>query len=133
VLEPPPGYTRVAPYLLYEDADRAIEFLQAAFGFELRRTETGAAGRKHAELLLGDDGLVMVGQAGPGFKSPRALDASPPSLVHIYADRIDERYERVKAAGAEVSELETSPVGDYRFTATDPEGQVWVIAQRVAT
>jgi uncharacterized glyoxalase superfamily protein PhnB len=133
VLEPPPGYTRVAPYLLYEDADRAIEFLQRAFGFELRRTETGAAGRKHAELLLGDDGLVMVGQAGPGFKSPRALDVFPPSLVHIYADRIDERYERAKAAGADVSELESSPVGDYRFTATDPEGQVWVIAQRVAT
>ena len=130
MLEPPPGYTRVAPYLLYEDADRAIDFLQRAFGFKLRRTETGAAGRKHAELLLGDDGLVMVGQAGPGFKSPRTLDVFPPSLVHIYADRIDERYERAKAAGAEVDEPEGSPVGDYRFTATDPEGQVWVIAER---
>jgi uncharacterized glyoxalase superfamily protein PhnB len=77
VLDPPPGYTRIAPYLLYEDVDRAIEFLQRAFGFELRRTATGAAGRKHAELLLGDDCLVMVGQAGPGFKSPRSLDVFP--------------------------------------------------------
>jgi PhnB protein len=133
VLEPPPGYTRVAPYLLYEDVDRAIEFLQTALGFELRRAETGGAGRKHVELLLGEDGLVMVGQAGPGFKSPRTLDVFPPSLVHIYADRIDERYERAKAAGAEVDDPESSPVGDYRFTATDPEGQVWVIAERVAT
>lgn len=133
MLEPPLGYTRVAPYLLYEDADRAIGFLQTALGFELRRTQTGAAGRKHAELLLGDDGLVMVGQAGPAFKSPRTLDVYPPSLVHIYADRIDERYERAKTAGAEVDPPEMSPVGDYRFTATDPEGQVWVIAERVAT
>jgi uncharacterized glyoxalase superfamily protein PhnB len=130
VLDPPAGYTRIAPYLLYEDADAAIAFLQTAFGFEVRRTETGAAGRKHAELLLGDDGLVMVGQAGPSFKSPRSLDVFPPSFVHVYADRIDERYEQAKAAGAEVSELETSPVGDYRFTATDPEGQVWVLAER---
>ena len=133
MLEPPAGYTRVAPYLLYEDADRAIEFLQSAFGFELRRTATGAAGRKHAELLLGDDCLVMVGQAGPGFKSPRSLDVFSPCFVHIYADRIDERYERAKAAGAEVDAPEMSPVGDYRFNVTDPEGQVWVIAERVAT
>jgi len=30
-----------------------------------------------------------------------------------------------------VTELETSPVGDRRFTATDPEGWVWVFAERV--
>jgi uncharacterized glyoxalase superfamily protein PhnB len=30
-----------------------------------------------------------------------------------------------------VTDLETSPAGDLRFTATDPEGQVWVFAQRV--
>jgi uncharacterized glyoxalase superfamily protein PhnB len=33
--------------------------------------------------------------------------------------------------GAEVTDLETAPIGDRRFTATDPEGQVWVFAQRV--
>jgi uncharacterized glyoxalase superfamily protein PhnB len=27
--------------------------------------------------------------------------------------------------------MEMSPVGDRRFTATDPEGQMWVFAQRV--
>ena len=58
---PPPGYPRVSPYLLYEDAAAAIDYLQRTFGFELRLTQTGAAGRSHHELLLGADGLVMLG------------------------------------------------------------------------
>jgi PhnB protein len=131
VQNPPPGYQTVSPYLLYEDAPRIIEFLTSAFGFVERLSQVGAAGRTHTELLLGDDGLVMLGQAGEGFSSPRTLGTSPPSLVHVYVDGVEALHERAKAAGAEVTELELSPVGDRRFTATDPEGQVWVFAQRV--
>jgi uncharacterized glyoxalase superfamily protein PhnB len=128
---PPPGYQRVSPYLLYEDAPRIIEYLKEAFGFEERLSQTGGAGRTHTELLLGDDGLVMLGQAGEGFSSPRTLGVYPPSLVHAYVDDVDALHERAQVAGAEVTELEMSPVGDRRFTATDPEGQIWVFAQRV--
>lgn len=128
---PPPGYQRVSPYLLYEDAARQVEYLERAFGFKERRSTTGAAGRTHYELLLGEDGLVMVGQMGESFRSPRSLSVQPPSMVHVYVDDVDALHERAKAAGAEVTELETAPVGDRRFTATDPEGQLWVFAQRV--
>jgi uncharacterized glyoxalase superfamily protein PhnB len=129
---PPPGYQRVSPYLLYEDAARAIEYLKETFGFEERLSQLGAAGRTHTELLLGPDGLVMLGQAGEGFSSPRTLGAYPPSLVHVYVDDVVVLHERARGAGADVTDLELSPVGDRRFTATDPEGQVWVFAQRVA-
>jgi uncharacterized glyoxalase superfamily protein PhnB len=95
---PPAGYTRVCPYLLYEDARNAVEYLTTTFGFVQRLEQMGGAGRMHMEVVLGEDGLV---------------------------------YARVRAAGADVTELETAPVGDRRFTATDPEGQVWVFAQRV--
>jgi PhnB protein len=132
VENPPPGYPRVTPYLLYEDAASAIEHLTHCFGFVQRAAETGAAGRLHAELLLGRDGLVMLGQAGESFRSPRALDAYPSSLVHIYVNDVDALHARSRDRGANVTELELSPAGDRRFTATDPEGQVWVFAQRVA-
>ncbi len=128
---PPPGYQRVSPYLLYEDAAREVEYLERAFGFKERRATTGAAGRTHYELLLGEEGLVMLGQMGESFRSPRSLGVQPPSMVHVYVDDVDALHERAKAAGAEVTELETAPVGDRRFTATDPEGQLWVFAQRV--
>jgi len=129
---PPPGYPRVSPYLLYEDAPAAVEFLQKTFGFELRLSQIGAAGRTHNELLLGDDGLVMLGQAGEGFSSPRTLDSFPPSMIHVYVDDVEALHARAKDAGAEVTDLELSPAGDHRFTATDPEGQIWVFAERVA-
>jgi PhnB protein len=129
---PPPGYLRVSPYLLYEDAAAAVEFLQQTFGFELRLSQIGAAGRTHNELLLGDDGLVMLGQAGEGFSSPRTLGSFPPSMIHVYVDDVDALHARAKDAGAEVTDLELSPAGDRRFTATDPEGQIWVFAERVA-
>jgi PhnB protein len=128
---PPPGYPRVSPYLLYEDAEAAVAYLQESFGFELRLSQTGAAGRAHNELVLGDDGLVMLGQAGEGFSSPRTLDAFPPSMIHVYVDDVEALHARATDAGAEVTDLEMSPAGDRRFTATDPEGQLWVFAQRI--
>lgn len=128
---PPHGYNTVSPYLLYEDAAAAVEYVMTAFGFEVRRTATGAAGRTHYELLLGDDGLVMLGQAGESFRSTRTLDAYPPSMVHVYVNDVDALHARAKSAGADVTDLETAPDGDRRFTATDPEGQIWVFAQRV--
>jgi uncharacterized glyoxalase superfamily protein PhnB len=132
VRNPPPGYQTVSPYLLYEDAPRVIAHLKEAFGFEERLAQLGGGGRLHTELVLGDDGLVMVGQAGEGFSSPRSLGVYPASMVHVYVNGVDALHERAKAAGADVTELEVSPAGDRRFTATDPEGQVWVFAERVA-
>ena len=128
---PPPGYDRVTPYLLYEDLEGAIRFLRETYGFEERDSAIGAAGRKHAELVLGGDALVMAGQAGESFKSPRTLGAYPPALVHLYVDDVEALHERARASGAEIPDLELSPAGDRRFTAEDPEGQVWVFAQRV--
>jgi uncharacterized glyoxalase superfamily protein PhnB len=129
---PPLGYQTVSPYLLYEDAPSVIEHLKVAYGFVERLSQTGGAGRSHTELVLGDDGLVMIGQAWDRFSSPRSLGVHPSSLTHVYVNDVDALHERAKSAGAEVTDLEMSPVGDRRFTATDPEGQVWVFAQRVA-
>jgi uncharacterized glyoxalase superfamily protein PhnB len=128
---PPAGYQTVSPYLLYEDAARAVQFLENAFGFRERRVMTGAAGRSHHELVLDDDGLVMLGQMGADFRSVRSLGVDPVSMVHVYVNDVAAVYTRAIAAGAEVSDLEESPAGDRRFTATDPEGNVWVLAQRV--
>ena len=121
----------MSPYLLYEDAAAAVDYLQRTFGFELRLSQIGAAGRSHNELLLGDDGLVMVGQAGEGFSSPSTLNVVPHSMVHVYVEDVESLHARAKQAGAQVTDLELSPAGDRRFTATDPEGQVWVLAQRI--
>jgi uncharacterized glyoxalase superfamily protein PhnB len=128
---PPPGYPVVAPYLLYEDAPRAVDFLSRAFGFEQRLARQGAAGRTHYELVIERDGLVMVGQASPSFRSSSSQGSFPASMVHVYVADVGAVAARAKAAGVEVPDLEESPAGDRRFTVEDPEGQIWVFAQRV--
>ena len=82
---PPPGYTRVCPYLLYEDASSAVEYLTTAFGFVQRLEQTGAAGRMHRELVLGEDGLVMLGQAGDNFKNPENLKERQRFVTEYFA------------------------------------------------
>jgi len=113
---PPSGYPRISPYLLYEDAAAAVEYLQQIFGFELRLSQIGGAGRTHNELLLGEDGLVMLGQAGEGFSSPRTLGSFPPSMIHVYVDDVETLHARAKDAGAEVTDLELPPAGDRRLS-----------------
>jgi len=127
---PPEGYETVSPYLLYEDAERAVAWLKS-LGFVERRTSVGAAGRSHFELVFGDDGLVMLGQMGPSFRSARTLGIDPPMMVHVYVADVVAVHESAKAMGADVADLELSPAGDKRFTTTDPEGISWVFAQRV--
>ena len=59
---------RIAPYLLYEDGEAAIDFLTHGFGFEEHVRMEGEEGRiEHAELRLGDDS-VMLGSPGPDYK-----------------------------------------------------------------
>lgn len=91
----------------HEDAAGALAYLTTTFGFVQRLAHPGAAGRMHTELLLAEDGLVMLGQAGEGFKSPARLD--PSVLVHLYVDDVDALHERARAAGADVTDLELSP------------------------
>ena len=52
-------------------------------------------------------------------------------MVHVYVDDVEALHIRARGAGADVTDLELSPANDRRFTATDPEGQIWVFAQRV--
>jgi PhnB protein len=132
VQNPPPGYPRVSPYLYYEDAAAAIEWLTAAFGFRERMRMPGEDGRvMHAELEL-DGGVVMLATPPrPEFKSPKAIGATL-SSVYTYVDDVDAHFERARAAGAEiVQEPATMPYGDRHYGARDPEGHEWWFGQHV--
>ena len=95
---PPEGYPRISPYLLYRDGAAAIDFLTRAFGFRERmRMQDEQGGVGHAELEL-DDGVIMLGQPGGDFKSPKELGLDT-SLVHVYVDDVDAHFARAKEAG----------------------------------
>jgi uncharacterized glyoxalase superfamily protein PhnB len=129
---PPEGYQRVTPYLYYEDAAAALEWIKRAFGFSERVRMPGPGGRVgHAEVEL-EDGVVMLGEPmGDYFKSPRSLGVTT-SSVYIYVDDVDAHCAKAREAGAEIiREPEDQFYGDRTYGAKDPEGHEWFFGQHV--
>jgi uncharacterized glyoxalase superfamily protein PhnB len=116
----------VTPYLLYEDAEAAIDFLTRAFGFREADRSTGAAGGLHAELEVAPDGSrVYVGQPPEGFRGPGAVGQT--SLVYILLPGdADGRAERARAAGGTIiEEPNDAASGQRRYGVRDPQGHDW--------
>lgn len=129
---PPEDYPVVAPYLYYENAAAAMDWLIEAFGFTERMRMTRDDGAlDHGELRLGD-GVVMLGQPGPHYQSPNSRGGHATAGVHVYVDDVDAHYERAKAAGAVInSEPTDQEYGDRRYDCEDLEGHDWFFAQPV--
>jgi PhnB protein len=122
----------ISPYLMYEDAAAAMEFLSTAFGFrEVVRSHAPDDGRVwHAEMEL-DGARIYLGQPESGYRNPNHLGGVTVS-VHVYVEDVDRHYARAKEAGVTItSEIDDRDYGDRRYHAVDPEGQVWVFATRV--
>jgi len=128
---PPDGYMRVMPYLLYKDSAAALEFLTTAFGFtEKLRIADEAGTVNHAEVQA-DDAVIMFGTPGEDYKNPNELGGRTQS-VYVYVDDVDSHFERAKAAGAAiVREPEDQFYGDRSYTVNDPEGHQWSFATHV--
>lgn len=130
---PPDGQTRLNPYLVYEDAEEAIEFLTQAFGFIERMRMPGPDGKiMHAELCY-EEGVIMLASVFPemGQKPATELDGSCFS-IHMYVDDVDAHHAQAVAAGAEITRpLEEQFYGDRTYGAKDCGGHNWYFAQHV--
>jgi uncharacterized glyoxalase superfamily protein PhnB len=123
---------QVIPYLLYEDAGAAMDWLVETFGFGVRARSLRPDGRvRHGELLLDRGGVVMVGSPGPGFRGPAARGGATHLIRVVVADLAGHR-ERVLARGAEASPIEPGAPGWLAFAVTDPEGHEWYFTQPAA-
>lgn len=114
---------RISPVLIYDDADKAIQFLTEAFGFTehaVHRTPDGAVA--HAELEYGGE-YVGLSDRVPGGES--VFDTGPCS-VYVVVDDPDAHHDRAVAAGAEVVfPLTDQDYGSRDYAVRDPEGFVW--------
>ncbi|MHC5010863.1 MAG: VOC family protein [Planctomycetota bacterium] len=127
---PPEGYQRVIPYLLYEDAPAALAFLRDAFGFEEKfRFEGKDNGIGHAEMAYQDNVIMLATVVlDAEHASPKKLRARH-SMVMVYVDDVDAHYARAKAAGAKITrKLADQFYGDRTYGAEDPEGHAWYFA-----
>ena len=133
---------RLVPFIGYEDAATAIEWLEQAFGFrenrDARREEGGTI--THAELEL--EGAQVFVSTPAGYASPRALRAESEAARRSYdnswvidghfvqVDDVDAHYERARAAGAPILRGPEEPgIGFRIYTAEDLEGHRWMFGQ----
>jgi uncharacterized glyoxalase superfamily protein PhnB len=128
---PPRGYTRIVPYLLYEDPGAALEWLARAFGFRERFRHVVEEGRiDHAEMEF-ENGLIMLARPGSDYRSPRRLGGAT-VVIHVYVDDISSHAARARDAGATIlSEAKDKPYGTIQYAAEDPEGHVWLFSEQV--
>ena len=133
---------RITPFIGYEDAAGAIEWLERAFGFrehrEARYEDNGAI--THAELEL--EGATIYLSTPAAYASPRTLRAESETARRAYenpwvidghfvqVDDVDAHYERARAAEATILREPEEPGYGFRvYTAEDVEGHRWMFGQ----
>lgn len=120
---------QVVPYLLYEDAGAAMDWLVRVFGFtERARVQHSDGTVRHGELLTGNGGVIMLGSPGGGFRGPAKL-GEVTQLQCITITDLAAHRERVQAAGAEVSEVSMRANRAQSYTVDDPEGHRWYFSE----
>jgi uncharacterized glyoxalase superfamily protein PhnB len=120
----------VVPVLVYEDVNRAIDWLCNTFGFRERLRMTASGSVIHAQLEVGD-GALMLGRRAGVFRPPREGEVSQYVVVHI-AD-VDAHCEHARRSGAHVVNAPADmPFGERQYTVEDPEGHRWTFSQSIA-
>ena len=125
----------VAPYLVVDGGDRAIDFYRRAFGaVELfRMMDEDGVRVTHASLMI-NDALVMLGDFFPEWGTSTGSGRSPADLggttvvIHLSVADADATWERALAAGADV----VMPIadmfwGDRYGKLRDPFGHIWSV------
>lgn len=126
----PDGYHSVTPYLIVDDAAKAIDFYKQAFGAtELFRMDAPGGKIGHAEIKIGNSPLMLADEMPEmGYRSAKAIGSTPVSLM-IYVEDVDSVFPRAIAAGGkELKALQDQFYGDRSGTLEDPFGHVWTVS-----
>jgi uncharacterized glyoxalase superfamily protein PhnB len=113
--------TEVVPYLYYDDADAALDWLEDVLGFgPSTRWRMGGQVTKEADIAAGDCRISISGRAPGAGEGGGAL-----LIVHV--EDIDAQFRRVVEADPDLklAPPEKQPYGPWTFTVTDPWGYKW--------
>ena len=119
------------PYLRYENAAEAIEWLERVMGFKERaRYVDKDEIVRHAQMFVGNTELWLTG-VGTGFWETH--ERGPEQFILVWVDDVDAQYDRVKAAGVDAPPPVDQSVGVRGFSVTDPGGYHWGFRRRLAS
>jgi uncharacterized glyoxalase superfamily protein PhnB len=137
----------IVPFIAYEDAAAAIDWLTEAFGFRENESAraTGDDGTiGHAELDVGDGSVIFLSTPSPDYEGPKrhreacaaaAKWSDNPWVIDghlVQVDDVDGHCERARSRGANMlREPEDVEIAGTRlYSVEDLEGHRWMFAQR---
>jgi PhnB protein len=129
----PKGYQTAIPYLMLNEAARAIEFYCEVYGAtEMFRMPQPDGKIAHAEIKLGDS-VIMLGDEFPGAacRAPGAYGGTPVGIC-VYLKDCDTVVAKAVARGAKIIRpLQDQFYGDRSATLVDPFGHCWTISTHI--
>jgi PhnB protein len=129
----PDGYPRVSPYLVVDDATKAIDFYTQVLGATERMRMPAPGGKiGHAELQF-DDSVVMLADEYPemGAVSPKSVGGTPVTLG-LYLEDVDKTFDAAVQAGAKaLRPVEDQFYGDRSGQIEDPFGHRWSLSTHI--
>lgn len=127
----PDGYHSVTPYLVMDNASKAIDFYKRVLGATEVMRMAGPEGKiTHAELKIGDSMIMLSDEAGHNtdMRSPKAAGASTCG-VFLYLEDVDAVFKKALSEGAKSITPPTDQIWGDRFGKFhDPFGHSWGIA-----
>lgn len=130
----PQGYHTVTPYLIINQAAKAISFYMKAFNAkEIARIEYPKGRIRYAELKIGDSKIMLTEASSiRNMYSPQHLHGSP-VFISLYVKDVDAMVKRAVAAGAKLLQPVENMYygGDRSADLEDPYGHKWFISTRI--
>lgn len=118
------------PVLGYPDVAQAVDWLCAAFGFDLRWQIDD-----HRAQLAAGSGAIAVHKVASALRqtTQNERDASPNDYVMVRVADADSHCERARAHGAQiVDEPSDHQYGERQYSALDFAGRRWVFSESIA-
>ncbi|TPL91137.1 VOC family protein [Mesorhizobium sp. B2-3-12] len=118
--------------VFYRNPRAALDWLEAAFGFERSMVVTDTDGKMvHAEMRFGDGYIIVDSEWADYVASPASVGGKNTQSVYIrLKDGLDAHCEQARAAGAAIIQEPTDQFyGERQYRARDPEGHVWTFSQ----
>lgn len=117
----------VIPELVYDDVERAVDWLCRAFGFAVR----WQAGDHRAQLRVGD-GAVVVRDRPPDVDTGAPVPGACSSVLVRVEDVNALRAGAVACGARVVREPRDHPYGERQCTVEDLAGHRWTFTQSIA-
>ncbi|MER8748801.1 VOC family protein [Mesorhizobium sp. M1050] len=122
--------------VFYKDPRAALDWLEAAFGFERSMVISDAEAKLvHSEMRFGDSYIIVDSEWTDHVASPASVAGKNTQSVYVrLKDGLDAHWEHARARGAEiVQEPADQFYGERQYRARDPEGHVWTFTQTLCS